>query len=166
MNVFAELNWHVVFGLLLFFIGHVIRDGFPSFGPGETTLARTVGGLACAAGGGMMMFSLWGVLAGLCVGIGFWTDHDHAEGQQARDLSDAFYLGVSGVTSLLPLAIMLTAFHWPNLYNLLVLVFGLAKIPIWFGCWAFVPQGTVLQPTRVAAALFGVTVGTSVWLLL
>lgn len=166
LNLFADFSWHVGLGLLLFIIGHVIRDGFPSFGPGETTLARTVGGLACAAGGSMISFSIWGALAGLCVGIGFWVDHDHAEGQQARNLSDAFYLAISGISSLIPLALMLLVWHWPNFYNLLVLAFGLAKIPIWFGCWAVVPQGPILQPTRVAAGLFGLTVGIAVWLLL
>lgn len=147
--------------ILICFIAHVIRDGYPSLGAGMTFFARLLGALLCV-GAGYLAGQLWGAALGSCIGIGFWTDWHHADGQQARNWKDAGWLAVSGISSLALFAIGSVVVHRAPVFALVGLA-GLAKPPIWFLCWKYVPQGHVFQPTRVAAGVFGAVVGAALW---
>lgn len=152
--------------ILLFGAGHLLRDGWPPIG--HTNLgARPAGGALCVLGGALAMMPWWhGAILGGAVFIGFWTDQQHAAGQGARTATDAMWLAVSGVTSLIPLACAAAWFF--GLPFLALAAIGLAKVPIWFS-WMRSPIQSVgpwFQPTRVAAISFGLTVGAIVALLL
>ncbi len=149
--------------IILIMAAHLLRDGTPSLG--STTLARLCATLICALAG-FLAYSCWvGVVIGLCIGIGFWTDTLHGEGQEAKSVRDVLYLSISGVTSITPLALFLAlAFGW--IYATIALV-GLAKVPLWFGSWWAKPQRIhdKFYPTRVAAVLFGAVIATTIYTL-
>jgi YHS domain-containing protein len=133
---------------------HLTRDGTPSLGENRTFLARLLGtGILAFAG---YLAGEWlGAAFGLAVGVGFWTDQKHGEGQNARDLTDGLWLLCSGVTSLLPLAVaFLLAGHWRT--ALLTTAVAALKPPVWFLAWRFPVK---LYPTRIAATVFGALVG-------
>lgn len=142
----------------LFALGFLVRDGFPA--TGETQLARGVGAFWCMAGAAAVLPPSLALAAGLAIWLGFYTDQKHAEGQQARDWKDAGYLALSGVTALLPLAFVAAWLFGPP-YLTLALV-GLAKVPVYFAAWRTVPERGWLQPTRIAAIVFGAVVGAAV----
>ncbi len=139
--------------VLLCAVGHLFRDGTPPLG--STQIARAVAGVFCVVGA-LLLFPLWvGVAFGLAVWVGFYSDQQHAKGQQARGWQDAGWLAVSGVTSLAPIAIvaMLTLQPWAWL----VFLAGALKPAIWFGAYEVVSQKN--YPTRPAAVAFGALVG-------
>jgi fucose permease len=138
---------------------HLYRDGFPA--TGQTHLARGIGGFmamwACA-----LAYGWWGAAIGAAVWVGFYLDQKHGEGQQARDLKDAGYLALSGVTSLaLPAAVAWVAGQ--EMAALALLVVATLKPGIWFAAWRVNPARwhPWLEPTRVSAILFGAAVGAA-----
>lgn len=132
--------------ILLVGFAHLVRDGWPA--TGSTQLARFLGGALCFAGAlAVHSWQVAAVMAGT-VWLGFYLDMKHGDGQGADNWASAGYLALSGVTSLFPLALVT---HW------WLAMFGIVKVPIWFGCW-HVPQ-RFIYPTRVAAVSFGVVVG-------
>lgn len=150
-------------------IGYLIRDGFPALG--STHLARLAGGLWCIAAGALAWAGWHGCLLGLAIYAGFYSDMEHGEGHRARGWVDVPPLAISGVTSLLPLALvmglnppaLLHGFLMPDwLAAGVVLAAGLLLKPvIWFAAWEFpYPVGhRLLQPTRMAAIDFGAVIG-------
>lgn len=143
---------------LLFAAGHLIRDGYPALG--TTHGARALGAFLCGLGALAATgdFKVAGI-AFLGILAGFYTDQKHGEGQQARDIEDAAWLLVSGVTSLIPLALLLLVIN--PVSSLVCIAAALAKPAIWFACWRVFKADTVSfsQPTRVAALAFGFVVG-------
>lgn len=139
-------------------IGGLVRDGMPPLG--STHAARGLGGFLCVLGGFLTTWDWTGALLGFAVYLGFYTDCWHGEGMQARDWEDAGYLAVSGLTSLLPLAV---ASWWLDGAWWVALV-ALAKPAIWFTAWRLPvkwshdPEG-FLVPTRIAAVTWGALVG-------
>jgi hypothetical protein len=140
----------------LFAAGHLVRDGVPVMG--KTLAARYAGLVLCVMGAAVGMGTpLWGLLAGLATGVGYWLDQRHGEGQWPEDWRDARDLAISGITSLALLAVVL-GFYVMWQYGVLVLLVGaLGKPAIWFAARYFVPVR--LYPTRVAAGVFGALVG-------
>lgn len=141
--------------IVLFALGHLVRDGWPA--TGSTQLARAIGGGFAIAGAAFA--SPHAVLLGLAVWAGFYADQKHGEGQRGATWKDAAYLTLSGVTSLVPLACAEAWFNGP--WSFLLLAAGLLKAPIWFGWWHSPVQqlGPWFQPTRLAALAFGALVG-------
>ncbi len=163
--------------ILLCAVGHLVRDGWPSFRQLETRLgadtwpawlrfilnptqiARVTGGLLVFLGAlAVHAIGTAALLAGAVL-VGFWTDMKHGDGQSATGWRDAGYLLLSGVTSLVPLA--LAGWWIGGSTALLIMLIGLLKPPIWFGAWAVRPDRwwPFLDPTRVGAILFGASVG-------
>src|SRR4051794_38402009 len=117
---------------LLFAFGHVIRDGWPALG--STHAARALGAVLCGLGAGLATASVIdGAAIGAAVLAGFYLDSMHGEGQQARDWRDLRPLVVSGLTSVLPLAVALIFLRSP--WCALLLLVGLVKPGIWFAAW-------------------------------
>jgi hypothetical protein len=157
--------------ILLFAAGGLVRDGWPA--TGSTHLARFLGGFLCGLGVLAICAPLSALTIGSAIWLGFYLDQKHGDGQSATGWRDAGFLLLSGVTSLVPLA----GVAWwlsGDPHGLLVLLLGLAKIPIWFGWWAieghhgerrmtgFWPW---LQPTRLSAICFYAAIGAVVALL-
>jgi hypothetical protein len=143
--------------ILLFAVGHVIRDGFPALG--STHGARALGAFSCLLGGLCVLAWPQAALVGLGVLAGFYIDQKHAAGQQARGWSDAGWLTVSGITSIAPLALV-TLNPW-------LLLIGLVKPGIWFAAWRipFFEDSSFWYPTRVSAGVFGAVIGLAVGVL-
>lgn len=168
--------------ILLCVIGHLVRDGWPPWresldaigrarwpswlqrATNPTQLARIAGALWCTAGAALL--HTWGdsLLIGAAVLTGFYTDMKHGEGQgpddtRAHTWHNAPFLLVSGLTSLLPLALLAHWLHW-SLWPP-VLAWGALKPSIWFFSWWLSPNRWWgwLYPTRLAAMLFGALVG-------
>lgn len=139
--------------VLLITAAHVYRDGFPRLG--STTLARSLASFLCLAAGAIAFDSWQGAVLGLSIGIGFWTDRKHAEGQRARGWVDAGWLASSGLTSLAPLAVAAGVLLNPWLAFLALV--GLAKVPIWFLTMRYLPS----HQNRWAAVAFGFVVGAA-----
>jgi hypothetical protein len=159
------------FCIALFALGHLVRDGWPSLG--TTHGARAAGMALCCFGVSFVHPDFAAALIGVGVWIGFYTDQKHGEGQQARGWADAGYLALSGVTSVLPLAVFVAAFDllpakFGNsgisgpYFEVLPLV-GLAKPPIWFLAWFVRPDRwwPWAEPTRASAILFGAVFGAA-----
>jgi hypothetical protein len=147
--------------VLLFAIGHMIRDGWPALG--TTQGARALGAFVCFLGA-LLLFPLSvAALIGVSILLGFFTDVDHAQGQGPWNgtLTNLPYLLISGVSSVTPLAILLSAWFM-NPWYMALLAIGLVKPVIWFVSWAINPAQywSFLQPTRVAAMTFGAVIGT------
>lgn len=146
--------------IAIFAFAHLLRDGTPAIQIPHGTQYARAGGLLLCAGGGYLVGGWMGALLGASVGVGFWTDAKHGEGQRARGWVDVPYLIVSGVTSLLPLG--LAAILISPYYGLVVLA-GLAKPVVWFGCWRLMPYEIAdtpfFYPTRWAATIWGALVG-------
>lgn len=151
----------LVFCAALFSFGFVIRDGWPALG--STTAARIFGALICGVGGAVISPAL-GVAAILSMLAGFYSDHDHATGQQAVTPRDAGYLLVSGFTSLVPLLVFVVAWNWPNVLPCIAVValLMLSKPAIWFLSREALPHGSF---TRLAAAVFGAVIGAVFFLI-
>ena len=144
--------------ILLFALGHLVRDGYPA--TGSTQLARALGAAIC--GLGAFAVSSWSIalmVAGAIL-VGFYTDQKHAEGQRARGWTDVCYLLLSGVSSLVPLA----GLEYYLRGDFYILVVGLLKPEVWFSAWRFIPVSwsPPAYPTRIAAFVFGATVGIAV----
>ena len=136
--------------ILLSILAHLIRDGLPPLG--RTTYARLLGTILCVIGSLLTSYSWEGLVIGLAIGVGFWTDMKHGEGQQARNLKDAGWLLLSGVTSLLPLVIV--SIYIDTMW-ITILLAALVKPIIWFSAWRIV----TVSPTRLAAGWWGLIVG-------
>ena len=141
--------------ILCFAGGHVFRDGWP--GTGSTQTARIVGALICGIGAAVATTPHVAVVVALGVLLGFYLDQKHAEGQQARDWVDAGFLALSGISSLAPLALLLSISHSP--LDIALMFVGAVKPAIWFGAWRLFSDAV---PTRVAAGVFGAVVGAAV----
>lgn len=135
--------------------GHVFRDGTPA--TGSTQLARFVGGFICFLGALAVQPPAVAAAFGAAIWLGFYTDQKHGDGQGADNLKSMGYLALSGVTSLVPLA--LAAGWLLGWRHLGIPVAGLLKPPIWFFAWLAAPSWV---PTRIAAAVFGALVGALV----
>lgn len=135
---------------------HLVRDGFPALG--STLLARLAGTGFCVIAGALSGGWL-GAAFGLAVGVGFWTDMRHGEGQEARDWGDVLDLLCSGLTSLAPLvvAFALAGAWWAIGGALLV---AALKPLVWFAAWRL-PFVRSRHPTRWAATVFGALVGAA-----
>jgi hypothetical protein len=136
--------------ILLFAVGHLIRDGLP--GTGSTHLARAIGAFFCMAGASAVLAPVPAVLVGLAVVAGFYFDRKHGEGQNARSAADTEFLMLSGLTSVAPLVLLVP---WAVLA-------GVAKPPVWIAAWKVVPERRWLSPTRAAATVFGALIGAAV----
>jgi hypothetical protein len=169
-------------GVALFAWGHDVRDGNPGFKGMlaglvgtrwewvyhlSTHFARALGGALCGLGGLAIFGPTWAALA-CWLGIwgGFYFDQKHGEGQANQGFAhDAPYLALSGLTSLLPLSILLGALYFVGAglprEVFLVQSVGVVKVAIWPLCWRFISAGpgTRFWPTRVAAILFGAAIG-------
>ncbi len=143
-------------------LGHMIRDGWPPLG--STFLARLAG--AAVIGLGLAFITDWivaGVLA-LAVLAGFYTDAKHGEANKGDWTAGI----ISGTTSLAPLAIVTACLAWSPWLALIVVV-GVLKPIIWQLSWGleplrwrpWVPEWAeqVLEPTRIAALMWGAIVG-------
>jgi hypothetical protein len=148
--------------ILLFAVGHMIRDGWPTLN--STQAARALGAFVCFLGAWATLPIMLAAVVGAAVLVGFYCDTDHAEGQGPwnGNWSNALYLSISGVTSMAPLAVALTLWHMDAWY-LVLLCLGFLKPPIWFFWWTFNPNNywSFLQPTRLAAMTFGASVGAA-----
>lgn len=150
----------IIATILLFALGHMIRDGIPPLG--STHAARGLGGFCCILGGFLLTWDWCGVLLGAAVYAGFYSDMLHGEGHRARGWKDVLPLSVSGMTSLAPLA--LAAALAVNPWLGLIVLAGAIKPPVWFAAWRLPvkwsgdPEG-VWVPTRVAAVTWGAVVG-------
>lgn len=170
MNYLSSLFSNALFVLILvafvFFAASVLRDGWPSFGPGRTQLCRIVSALICVAGGYLAVPNWTGAAYGLAVGLGFWTDRDHANGQQARDAEDALWLAVSGATSVVVLALLSGWLINPRVGIGVFAAGAVIKPLVWFAAWrAFSPGTHWAVPTRMAAGTFGALLGATVFAL-
>ena len=146
--------------VLLFTLGHVIRDGWPA--TGHTQLARLFGAAACGIGAYLYAGPLIGLAAGGGVLLSFYADQDHAEGQNAKGWRDAAYLMVSGLTSVAPIVVTMVYFiHFKAVFIMFV---GFFKPVIWFTAWRIAPAS--VAPTRLAAAVFGAAIGASLVVLI
>jgi hypothetical protein len=147
--------------ILAFAAGSCVRDGWPSLG--TTHGARALGALCCALGA-LCVFPLeHAAIIGGGVLAGFYGDQRHGEGQQARDLRDAGFLILSGVTSVLPLALLMGLVTWDARWAALIPV-GVVKPLFWFPAWEIRPDRwhPWLEPTRVSAIAFGGALGAAV----
>lgn len=154
---------------LLFLAGHVLRDGWPA--TGSTQTARAGGALFCAAGAYLALPNPWWFCSVVFATIlgGFFVDTDHAKGQGATSWLDAWWLTISGVTSVALLAIGVTIFHWLYLGSLAwvpgasILAMALVKPPVWFAA-KYLDQkyrpGLAPYYTQISASIFGVAIGT------
>jgi hypothetical protein len=152
----------------LFFAGHVVRDGWPALH--STHGARALGATLCATG--VFALSLDPLIAGIIfagIFVGFYTDCEHGAGQGADNAKSYLFLLISGVTSLLPLAVALDfslpqsiAFQYFALAGV-----GLVKPPIWGLAWLGLRGRTDwFVPTRIAAGAFGALIGAALAVLL
>jgi hypothetical protein len=147
-----------VLAILLLALGHLVRDGSPPLG--KTQVARYAGLVLCVMGAALAIGRVsptWALVAGLCVGIGYWLDQRHGEGQGADDWEDARDLAISGATSLALLIGFMGWFagEWAGVALLLVGLLG--KPALAFGAWCVVPAR--LYPTRWFAGAFGAAIG-------
>lgn len=149
--------------VLLCMVGHIVRDGWPP--TNSTQLARFLGAFWCYFGAVAVHSTQWAAALAGAVWLGFYTDMKHGEGQGAGAWRDVPYLLLSGVTSLVPLAILASWYHgW---HYALILLAGIAKPPIWFAWWRARPDRfwSWCYPTRAAAITFGAVVGALLALL-
>lgn len=165
--------------LALFALGHVVRDGWPAWktilGPLvgtpfewvyhlSTQLARISGAAVCGLGAWMVHDWTMAAAIGVAVLAGFYVDMKHGDGQGASSWDDAGYLSLSGLTSLIPLALL--AVFLRGEHAAFIVFAGFAKVPIWFGWWALEGKSGRITavwpwgyPTRLAAMTFGAVVG-------
>lgn len=143
-------------------LGHMVRDGWPALG--ATLAARLAGGALAGLGAWCVTDWLPAAVLGLAVLAGFYTDQLHGEANRG-----AWRAGIiSGCTSLVPLAAAAAGLALDPLW-LLIVAAGTLKPPIWRAAWALdplqfrsdVPQwaAELLEPTRVAATIWGALVG-------
>lgn len=150
---------YIALCILLCAVGHMVRDGWPTLH--STHLARGLGAAWCYFGA-LSLFSPHDAAAlAAAVWIGFYFDMKHGEGQGpwSGTLHNLPYLILSGVTSLVPLDVALSAIT--GHYLIPWCLAGLVKPAIWWTAWAIKPDRfwSFLQPTRVAAITFGAVVG-------
>lgn len=148
------------FCVALFSLGHCFRDGWPA--TGHTHLARLGGAILCGLGACFSGGWEYGLIVGSAIWAGFYFDMKHGDGQGADNLKSFLFLALSGLTSLVPLAIALGFYSTP-IYFALPLV-GVAKDAIWPLCWKSGIDR--LDPghaaIRLAAILFGGLIGACV----
>lgn len=172
----------IVSTALTFLLGHVFRDGWPP--TGQTQVARVSGALLCCVGlyypvlhglgspwvAGIAGFNyLFPLYVAVPVLIGFFIDSDHARGQQARGWADAGFLLISGLTSVLPMIVLLSLLisgpyilGWSSTI-LWPLAAAFLKPPIWFLTKRWIPTTEpFFYYTRVSAGLFGAAFGATV----
>lgn len=144
--------------IVVFAAAHVVRDGWPGFGEDQTFATRATATAMLGAAAVAYRPEWQFIIVALCVGIGFWLDHEHATGQQARDWDDAKWLLISGVTSLglAVVAAAIVARDWKAAAALIIVAF--LKPLIWWLAWRL-PEKWV--PTRIAAGAFGLLVGAA-----
>jgi hypothetical protein len=160
----------------LFFAGHVIRDGWPSFKEMlaglvgtkmewlyhlSTQLARLTGAAVCGVGAALVVGPLFGLIVGAAILVGFYVDMKHGEAAGVDTKTAVFDAFLSGVTSLVPLGVAFTLDG--SLLGFVVLV-GLLKPAVWKLAWMLCPnrQDTWFQPTRIAAGVFGALIGAAI----
>lgn len=166
---------YTALAVLLCLIGHVVRDGTPALG--NTQLARAVAGLICGLGALLLFPWPWAIVFWLAIWVGFYTDQQHGKGQNAgwganSAQEDIGWLSVSGLTSVIPLALI--AYFYGLSWMIVVGIVGAAglyKPAIWFLMWeinnGYWPnlrfpawfRPVMSPPTRPAAGLFGAYVG-------
>lgn len=162
--------------LLLFTMGHLFRDGWPT--TGHTNFGARPGGGAICTMGSLLVALPWHLVpvtiplvgwvwflpvlplaVGGAVFVGFWTDSLHGAGQGADKPIDILYLTVSGVTSLIPLGV--AAWFLVGHEYVWVVAAGLIKAPIWYSMYAVHPERWYyfFIPPRISAMIFGAVVG-------
>lgn len=157
---------------VLFFAGHVVRDGWPSFhdltnGRLGTQAARIAGAVLCGLGALAIAAPILALVISVGVLVGYFTDMKHGEAGGADTLRSLLFGLLSGVTSLVPLAALLALVTWDWRCALIVAV-GFLKPAIWSGAWALLrgAQDTWFQPTRIAAGTFGAGIAVALAVLL
>ena len=118
MQIFAAIGC-----VLLCAAGHFCRDGNPPLG--YTQAARALGAACCTIGALLILPWLTALILGAAMFVEFYADQQHAQGQGAATWTDAMWLTVSGVTSLVPLAL---AAGWMGIGN--VIMFRLVNFRI------------------------------------
>ena len=146
-------------------LGHMIRDGFPALG--STLAARLAGAAAVFAG--LLFVADWMMAAALALAVlaGFYTDMRHGEANKGDWTAGI----ISGCTSIAPIAITAAALHF-NLWWLFAISIGGLKPLIWQAAWRLDPgrfadrvpawAAPITEPTRIAAAGWGIVVGVVV----
>lgn len=172
--------------IALAMLGHMIRDGYPSFQELEAPLLAstrwweraiyhtkrvqymTLSGFCCFLGAWANHPLRVAAVLGAAVLLGMFLDQKHAAGQGpdatwAELAHNLRYLAISGTTSIawLACAVGYLGHDWRTAAA--VLASGLTKCAIWPAAWAAaLDQRTgwwFLQPTRVAAMSFGAVIG-------